>query len=186
MTKNFYLAIAIIVVVVGLSALFFLQQKSIKNPLDNQMVNNFLPAKPAAVTPLPSVTPIVSPTSTASVQPSSQSGNMVTMTDGLKVQDLTVGTGSEVKPGDTVAVNYLGTLENGDKFDSSYDRNQPFVTQIGVGRVIKGWDKGIVGMKVGGKRKLIIPPGLGYGTQSAGSIPPNSTLIFEVELVAIK
>lgn len=104
----------------------------------------------------------------------------------LKTEDLTVGTGTAVKSGDTVVVNYLGTLSDGTKFDSSYDRNEPFTTQIGVGQVIKGWDLGIIGMKVGGKRKLTIPPSLGYGDQAAGSIPPNSTLIFEVELVAIK
>ena len=109
-----------------------------------------------------------------------------TTADGLQMQDLTVGTGTEVKSGDTVTVNYLGTLTNGTKFDSSYDRNQPFTTQIGVGQVIKGWDEGIVGMKVGGKRKLTIPAALGYGSQAAGSIPPNSTLIFEVELLSVK
>jgi peptidylprolyl isomerase len=112
--------------------------------------------------------------------------NVITTADGLQMQDLTVGTGQEVKSGDTVTVNYVGTLENGTKFDSSYDRNQPFTTQIGVGQVIKGWDEGIVGMKVGGKRKLIIPASLGYGSQAAGSIPPNSTLVFEVELLSIK
>lgn len=105
---------------------------------------------------------------------------------GLKLKDNIVGTGKEVKSGDTVTVNYLGTLENGTKFDSSYDRKTPFTTQIGVGQVIKGWDEGIIGMKVGGKRTLIIPPDLGYGNQAAGSIPPNSTLIFEVELLGAK
>jgi FKBP-type peptidyl-prolyl cis-trans isomerase len=105
----------------------------------------------------------------------------------VKMEDLKVGTGKEVKPGDTISVNYKGTLTNGKQFDSSYDRNTPFETKIGVGAVIKGWDEGIVGMKVGGKRKLTIPPSLGYGSAGAGSsIPPNSTLIFEVELLSIK
>ena len=105
----------------------------------------------------------------------------------LKIEDLKIGTGPEVKSGDTVSIHYLGTLENGKKFDSSYDRGQPFETQIGVGQVIKGWDQGVVGMKVGGKRKLIIPPELGYGSQEIpGAIPANSTLIFDVELVKIK
>lgn len=113
-------------------------------------------------------------------------GNVITTTDGLQIQDEAIGTGQEVKSGDTVTVNYLGTLTDGTKFDSSYDRNQPFTTQIGTGQVIKGWDEGIVGMKVGGKRKLIIPPSLGYGDQAAGSIPPNSTLIFEIELLSVK
>lgn len=106
---------------------------------------------------------------------------------GLKIQDAIVGTGTEAKSGDKVTVNYLGTLTDGTKFDSSYDRNAPFTTQIGVGQVIKGWDEGIVGMKVGGKRKLIIPPNLGYGEQGAGgAIPPNATLMFEVELLLVK
>lgn len=105
----------------------------------------------------------------------------------LKIEDIKIGTGSEVKSGDTVSIHYSGTLENGTKFDSSYDRGTPFETRIGVGQVIKGWDEGVVGMKVGGKRKLTIPPELGYGATGAGNvIPPNSTLIFEVELISIK
>lgn len=107
-------------------------------------------------------------------------------TKGLKIEDTKAGTGREVKSGDTVVIHYLGTLTDGTKFDSSYDRGEPFETQIGTGQVIKGWDLGVVGMKVGGKRKLTIPPSLGYGDQPAGSIPPNSTLIFELELVDIK
>src|SRR6185369_3268565 len=105
---------------------------------------------------------------------------------GLKIEDEKIGTGPEVKSGDTLEINYLGTLVDGTKFDSSYDRGEAFKTQIGVGQVIKGWDLGVIGMKVGGKRKLTIPPSLGYGDQAAGTIPPNSTLIFEVELVGIK
>ncbi len=105
----------------------------------------------------------------------------------LKIEDLKIGTGPAVKSGDTVIINYVGTLENGTKFDSSYDRHQPFETQIGVGQVIEGWDKGVIGMQVGGKRRLTIPPEMGYGAQGAGNlIPPNATLIFEVELVGIK
>jgi FKBP-type peptidyl-prolyl cis-trans isomerase len=104
----------------------------------------------------------------------------------LKIEDTIIGTGQEVKSGDSIVIHYKGTLTDGTKFDSSYDRGKPFETQIGVGQVIKGWDEGVIGMKVGGKRKLTIPPSLGYGDQPAGSIPPNSTLIFEVELVGIK
>lgn len=104
----------------------------------------------------------------------------------LKIEDIKVGSGREVKSGDTVVINYLGTLPDGTKFDSSYDRGEPFQTQIGTGQVIKGWDLGVVGMKVGGKRKLTIPPSLGYGQQAVGPIPANSTLVFEVELVSIK
>jgi FKBP-type peptidyl-prolyl cis-trans isomerase len=105
---------------------------------------------------------------------------------GLKIQDVTIGTGPEVKNGSTVVINYKGTLENGTQFDSSYDRGQPFETQIGVGRVIKGWDEGVIGMKAGGKRILTIPPELGYGAQVMGNIPANSTLIFQVELLGVK
>lgn len=104
----------------------------------------------------------------------------------LKIEDTQAGTGREVKSGDTVVIHYKGTLKDGTKFDSSYDRGEPFETQIGVGQVIKGWDEGVVGMKVGGKRKLTIPPDMGYGAQAVGPIPANSTLIFEVELIDVK
>jgi peptidylprolyl isomerase len=105
----------------------------------------------------------------------------------LQKIDLAVGKGAEAKSGDTVSVHYTGTLENGEKFDSSKDRNQPFEFKLGQGRVIQGWDQGVPGMKVGGKRKLIIPASLGYGARGAGpKIPPNSTLLFEVELLGIK
>jgi len=104
----------------------------------------------------------------------------------IQIEDIEVGTGEEVKSGDTVVMHYRGTLEDGTQFDSSYDRDEPFVTQIGTGAVIQGWDQGVPGMKVGGKRKLIIPPELGYGEADMGDIPPNSTLIFEVELLEIQ
>lgn len=110
----------------------------------------------------------------------------ITKVEKLKMEDISVGTGREVKSGDTVVMHYKGTLTDGTKFDSSYDRGEPFVTEIGVGQVIKGWDQGVPGMKVGGKRKLTIPSDLGYGATGAGGvIPPNATLIFEVELVEI-
>jgi len=111
---------------------------------------------------------------------------IVTTASGLKYEDLTVGEGAEAKSGDRVEVHYTGWLENGTKFDSSVDRGKPFPFPLGAGRVIKGWDQGVAGMKVGGKRKLIIPPALGYGERGAGGvIPPNATLIFEVELLKI-
>ena len=109
-----------------------------------------------------------------------------TFENGLQIQDITIGTGPEVKSGDTISIHYKGTLQDGTKFDSSYDRGQPFETQIGVGKVIQGWDEGVIGMKAGGKRTLTIPPDLGYGAQQVGNIPPNSTLLFEVELIAVK
>ena len=107
--------------------------------------------------------------------------------ENLKIEDLVVGTGEEVKGGAVVSVNYVGTLEDGTKFDSSYDRNQPFEFTLGAGEVIKGWDLGVAGMKVGGKRNLVIPPELGYGANGAGGvIPPNATLKFTVELLGVK
>jgi FKBP-type peptidyl-prolyl cis-trans isomerase len=105
----------------------------------------------------------------------------------VKIEDVVVGKGAEVKPGDTVSVHYTGTLLDGTKFDSSHDHpgNQPLVTPI-PGRLIQGWNKGIPGMHVGGKRKLTVPPSLAYGPKGQGKIPPNSTLIFDIELLEIK
>jgi peptidylprolyl isomerase len=111
----------------------------------------------------------------------------VTTPSGLKYIDTTVGEGDSPQTGKTVKVHYTGTLENGKKFDSSRDRNQPFSFTIGVGQVIKGWDEGVATMKVGGRRQLIIPSNLGYGASGAGGvIPPNATLIFDVELLEVK
>ena len=104
----------------------------------------------------------------------------------LIIEDIEEGTGDPVVSGDTVVIDYTGTLPDGTKFDSSVDRGEPFETQIGVGQVIQGWDEGVVGMKVGGKRKLTIPPELAYGDQALPGIPAGSTLIFEVELHEIK
>jgi peptidylprolyl isomerase len=105
----------------------------------------------------------------------------------LIIEDLVVGIGISPKPGQNVTVHYTGTLENGVKFDSSLGENRgPFTFRIGAGQVIKGWDVGVMTMKVGGKRKLIIPPHLGYGSRENGPIPPNSTLIFEIELLEVK
>ncbi len=106
---------------------------------------------------------------------------------GLRITDVVVGSGAEASPGDTVVVHYRGTLEDGSQFDASYDRGTPFSFPLGAGRVIKGWDEGVQGMQVGGKRKLVIPPDLGYGSRGAGGvIPPNATLIFDVELLEVK
>jgi FKBP-type peptidyl-prolyl cis-trans isomerase len=109
-------------------------------------------------------------------------------TETLQIEELQVGTGAEAQAGQTVSVHYVGTLQsNGQKFDSSRDRGKPFDFPLGAGRVIKGWDQGVAGMKVGGKRRLTIPPHLGYGERGfPGAIPPNSTLVFEVELLGVR
>ena len=108
------------------------------------------------------------------------------MQDGLKYTDDQIGTGAVATPGKTAVVHYTGWLMDGTKFDSSRDRNQPFSFALGAGQVIKGWDEGVAGMKVGGKRTLIVPPALGYGARGAGDvIPPNAELIFEVELLKV-
>jgi FKBP-type peptidyl-prolyl cis-trans isomerase FkpA len=106
---------------------------------------------------------------------------------GLQYVELKEGNGERARSGDTVEVHYTGWLKDGKKFDSSLDRREPFRFRLGAGQVIKGWDEGVAGMRVGGKRKLIIPPELGYGKRGAGGvIPPNAELIFEVELLKIK
>jgi len=110
----------------------------------------------------------------------------VTTQSGLRYEDIVTGTGSSPQSGQEVTVHYTGMFEDGTKFESSLDSGQPIKFKIGVGRVIKGWDEGVMTMKVGGKRKLVIPPHLGYGARPAGPIPPNSTLVFEVELLDVQ
>ena len=117
----------------------------------------------------------------------SSTGQEVTTSSGLKYVDQILGTGEVATAGKNTTVHYTGWLENGKKFDSSVDRGQPFSFPLGAGRVIKGWDEGVQGMKVGGKRKLTIPSDLGYGSRGAGGvIPPNATLIFDVELLGVR
>jgi len=129
---------------------------------------------------------------TASVKPDTSaptklSGAPTKMPDGLEYWDIKKGTGAVAQSGHKVKVHYTGWLTNGKKFDSSVDRKQPFEFMLGAGQVIKGWDEGVAGMKVGGKRQLRIPPDLGYGGAGAGGvIPPNATLIFDVELLGVE
>ena len=118
--------------------------------------------------------------------PTKVSGKPTKLPDGLEYWDIKEGTGAAAKSGDKVKVHYTGWLTDGKKFDSSVDRNEPFGFTIDGHQVIKGWDEGVAGMKVGGKRQLRIPPELGYGSRGAGGvIPPNATLIFDVELLGI-
>lgn len=116
-----------------------------------------------------------------------EGSQVVTTQSGLQYEDLVVGTGRQAKIGDTATVHYTGWLANGTKFDSSVDRKAPFSFRVGAGQVIKGWDEGVSTMNVGGKRRLIIPPDLAYGSQGAGRvIPPSATLTFEVELLGLR
>lgn len=123
----------------------------------------------------------------ATPMPTVQNQNIISHMDkqGVSIDVLQEGTGVEAKAGDTATVNYVGTLEDGTKFDSSIDRGVPFSFKLGASEVIKGWDIGVAGMKVGGKVRLTIPPELGYGANAYGPIPANSTLVFEVELLKI-
>lgn len=110
---------------------------------------------------------------------------MTETSSGLLLRDVVVGEGPEATPGAEVRVHYTGWLTNGREFDSSRSRNQPFSFPLGAGRVIPGWDEGVVGMRVGGQRQLVIPPELGYGRRGAGPIPPGATLVFDVELLEV-
>ncbi|MEA5618846.1 FKBP-type peptidyl-prolyl cis-trans isomerase [Cronbergia sp. UHCC 0137] len=136
---------------------------------------------------IPQTSTAVTENNTQIVSKNMSDAKVETTASGLKYVKLTEGTGAIPKTGQTVFVHYVGTLEDGTKFDSSRDRGQPFSFKLGLGQVIKGWDEGLSIMKVGDRRQLIIPPELGYGARGAGGvIPPNATLIFDVELLEIK
>ncbi len=163
-------AFILIIIFVGIAAFVFYKKSNVDDTPQTS------PNSTASITPLPTPTPIP------------ENNKIIKMENGLQIQDLKVGTGSEAKAGDTITVNYIGSLENGTVFDASAKHGGPATFQIGVGQLIKGWDIGIPGMKIGGKRKLIVPPSLGYGSRDVGNgaIPPNSTLTFEVELLAVQ
>jgi FKBP-type peptidyl-prolyl cis-trans isomerase len=141
------------------------------------------PSQPAA-SAQPSATATAQPSATVTAKPADTAPPS---DEKLGIKDLTVGKGAEAKAGDTVKVHYVGTLTDGKEFDSSRKHNEPFTFELGAGRVIKGWDQGVAGMKVGGKRRLTVPPSLGYGARGFPPvIPPNSTLLFDVELLEVK
>lgn len=171
MTKTI-LVFTIIIIFGGIAVWLFLNKS--KNA--NAPIESVSPSNSASALP------------TVSVSASPAANKILELEDGLKIQDLILGSGEEAVRGQTITVNYVGTLADGKKFDSSYDRGQPFQFNLGSGQVIRGWELGVAGMKVGGKRKLIIPPSLGYGDRNIGNglIPPNSTLIFEVELLGVE
>jgi peptidylprolyl isomerase len=170
MEKNILLIIIAIVAIVGF---YFLLQNSQNNENENQEINSNENSEQQEAN-----------SETENKEESEE--EVKNENQKLEIEVLKEGTGEEAKNNDKVTVHYTGTLENGTKFDSSLDRGDPFVFTLGVGDVIKGWDQGVLGMKIGEKRKLTIPSELGYGPRDVGLIPPNSTLIFEVELLEIE
>ncbi len=176
MIKNTFIYV-VLVIFIGVGVWFFLQKANNSNDsggIDKLVGNIPTPTATSEATKVPETGAVMKDT------------KRVKLEGGLEYEDLVVGSGAEAKSGDMIATHYNGTLSDGTKFDSSYDRGQPFAFILGGGMVIKGWDVGIVGMKVGGKRKLMIPPQMGYGNMARPKIPANSTLFFEVELIAVK
>jgi peptidylprolyl isomerase len=179
------------VVVLVVSQVGGKQDAALAQPLQTKQTSELVaPKVPATVNTQGSASAAPTLMADASTSPTPKETGDTTATttpSGLKYIDLVEGTGDSPKSGQTVTVHYTGTLEDGTKFDSSRDRNQPFKFKIGVGQVIKGWDEGVGSMKVGGRRQLIIPSELGYGARGAGGvIPPNATLLFDVELLDTK
>lgn len=168
MQKKIIIGLVILVAILGVTALLSSNEKAPASQDETASTTETAPALEASGTLVTNPKPI-------------------TMKNGLIIEDTKIGDGDEAKAGMLVAVHYVGTLTDGKKFDSSRDRGQPFIFQLGAGQVIAGWDQGFEGMKVGGVRNLTIPPELGYGAQGAGGmIPPNATLKFEVELLGVK
>ena len=175
MIKNSFIFI-VVVIIVGIAGWFFVNKA--RNASRVSDLTEVVSGTPEA-TPTPSSMDIEENTNTG--------GNWMKLPSGLQIKDVVIGYGKEAHEGDIVAAHYVGTLEDGTKFDSSYDRGEPFAFPLGGGMVIKGWDLGLVGMKVGGKRKLIIPSELGYGSRGAGAtIPPDTTLYFDIEMMAVQ
>ncbi len=186
--KNIILAV-VIVLALAVVAIFFFEKK---NPLVPAVAtqDTGISARDAqgggAGTGSDGATPAVGETLTGAQDLPTKQPKTISLPSGLQYQDLKLGDGAVAKSGQTVSVNYIGVLTDGTKFDSSFDAGRPFSFGLGAGQVIKGWDEGVAGMKVGGRRILIIPATLGYGNQANGKIPANSTLIFQVDLLGIK
>lgn len=173
MTKNFFIY-TVVLALVGLTVWFIMQKTN--NPKNDSDDSGLAGLVVASEEPSPS-----------SDGADKGDGEWIKLPNGLQIKDVVVGYGKEAKEGDIVAAHYSGTLADGTKFDNSYDRGEPFAFILGGGMVIKGWDIGLVGMKVGGKRKLIIPSDLGYGDKGAGGvILPGATLYFDIELMAVE
>ena len=189
-TQTIALSIFLTVVVIG-TGMFFLIRSNNMTPASSANTSNSSESKTDSK---PSTNPTdtkTSETKNNTTKPMTDDQTKTATDDqkdgGLIIKDDVVGTGTEVKSGDTVTINYTGKLLDGTVFDSSLKPGRtPFSTKIGVGQVIQGWDQGVVGMKVGGKRTLTIPAELGYGAQATGGIPANSTLIFDLELLDVK
>ena len=175
MVKHTFIYLIVVVLVGATAWLLFQKSKNISDDSRKEGLAGLV----ASVEPTPS-------NMNEKENSTSKVGDLIKLPNGLQLQDTVVGYGKEAREGDVISAHYSGTLANGKKFDSSYDRGEPFSFVLGGGMVIKGWDLGIVGMKVGGKRKLIIPPDLGYGANGFPPIIPKSAILkFEVEMLKI-
>jgi hypothetical protein len=174
MTTRLHLGVLALALAPGLAACSKFTEPPKPEPVQEAPATEPKQAPPPSAAPTPTPTPAPAPPADPNAK--------------LEIKDLVVGKGAEAKTGDTVKVQYVGTLTNGSEFDASRKHgDEGFTFELGKGRVIKGWDEGVVGMKEGGKRKLVIPPQLGYGSRAMGDkIPANSTLVFEVELISVK
>ncbi len=171
-------------VVVVCALVLWVTQLTSTTPAIAASAQDLMPSQSSQKTVAPTA-PTSQPTSTMTTK--SEASDFKSTVSGLKYRDMVEGNGNSPQSGQTVVVDYTGTLTDGKKFDSSRDRGQPFEFRIGVGQVIKGWDEGVGTMKVGGRRELVIPPELAYGSRAVGGvIPANSTLIFDVELLSVK
>lgn len=183
MDKRFLYLILVIVIILVVVLAYQDSSKGSQTPADKLNVTPTISLQ--TTTPMVNQNPTTTPNQQQQTPTSSESA-IVELEGGVRIQELREGTGRAVNAEDTIAVNYVGYFEDGKKFDSSYDANKPLLIQIGVGQVIKGWDIGLMGMKEGGQRRLFIPAALAYGEQGAGSIPPNTNLLFDVELLSVK